>query len=156
MQIQIKIDVDHFIQNTPDSATAVRCRCRPTCAAPATAATVKKNPSVSSFSFKRLKSIQYSKKLQRFSFVQFERLSLFADSRFAKSEFLHDEERRDEAIEVIEAIEAIEAGNNEASLKLTAAAEEADEGNIVANKSNFSGPTNFSIITVFMLTVLIV
>ena len=91
-----------------------------------------------------------------FSFVQFERLSRFADSRLAKSEFLHDEERRDEALEVIEAIEAIEAGNNEASLKLTAAAEEADEGNVVANKSNFSGSTNISIITVFMLTGLIV
>ena len=109
--------------------------------------------SIGKYFFKRLKSIQYSKKLLYVSFVQFERLSRFADSRFAKSEFLHDEERRDEAIEVIE---AIEAGNNEASLKLTAAAEEADEGNIVANKSNFSGPTNISIITVFMLTVLIV
>ena len=153
MQIQIKIDVDHFIQNTPDSATAVRCRCRPTCAAPA-AATMKKNPSVSSLS-----NAKNSFNIQRsyyFSFVQFERLSRFADSRLAKSEFLHDEERRDEAIEVIEAIEAIEAGNNEASLKLTAAAEEADEGNIVANKSNLSGPTNISIITVFMLTFLIV
>ena len=110
--------------------------------------------SIGKYSFKqRLKSIQYSKKLLYFSFVQFERLSRFADSRLAKSEFLHDEERRDEAAEVIE---AIEAGNNEASLKLTAAAEEADEGNIVTNKSNFSGPTNISIITVFMLTVLIV
>ena len=154
MQIQIKIDVDHFIQNTPDSATAVRCRCRPTCAAPAAAATTKKNPSVSSLSnAKNPFNIQRS---YYFSFVQFERLSRFADSRLAKSEFLHDEERRDEAIEVIEAIEAIEAGNNEASLKLTAAAEEADEGNIVANKSNLSGPTNISIITVFMLTFLIV
>ena len=72
------------------------------------------------------------------------------DSRLAKSEFLHDEEGRDEAKEATEVV------TNEASLKLTADAEEADESNNVANKSNFSGPTNISIITVFVLTVLIV
>ena len=73
------------------------------------------------------------------------------DSRLAKSEFLHDEEGRDEAKEATEVV------TKEASLKLTAAAEEADESNILANKSNFSGPTTFSsMIFVFMLTVLIV
>lgn len=72
------------------------------------------------------------------------------DSRLAKSEFLHDEERRDEASETSEAV------TKEASLKLTAAAEETDDVHAVANMSNFSGPTNLSIIIVFMLTVLIV
>ena len=70
------------------------------------------------------------------------------DSRLAKSEFLHDEERR------VKASETGEAVTKEASLKLTA--EETDDVNTVANKSNFSGPTNLSIIIVFMLTVLIV
>ena len=73
------------------------------------------------------------------------------DSRLAKSEFLHDEEGRDEAKEANKVV------TNEASLKLTADAEEADESNNVANKSNFSGPTTFlSMIIVLMLTVLIV
>ena len=64
------------------------------------------------------------------------------DSRLAKPEFLHDE--------------ASEAVTKEASLKRIAAAEETDDVNTVANKSNFSGPTNLSIIIVFVLTVLIV
>ena len=44
MEIQIKIDVSHFIQNTPDWATAAQSRCRLTCVAPA--GKMKKNPSV--------------------------------------------------------------------------------------------------------------
>ena len=52
---------------------------------------------------------------------------------------------------------ATEVVTNEASLKLTADAEEADESNNVANKSNFSGPTTLlSMIIVLILTVLIV
>ena len=53
------------------------------------------------------------------------------DSRLAKSEFLHDEERRDESSENNEVNEAV---TKEASLKLTAAAEETDD--VHANKTN--------------------